>query len=54
MNNSVLLWLVLLYCMHAQGTPMACHWMEEGPAGQRERMEPMLISRVQPSDIRSC
>lgn len=25
--------LVLLYCMHAQGTPMACHQREEGPAG---------------------
>lgn len=40
MNNSILLWLVLLYCMHAQGTPMACHWMEEGLAGRRECMEP--------------
>lgn len=43
MNNSILLWLVLLYCMHAQGTPMACHWKEEGPRDRGNARSPRLF-----------
>lgn len=44
---NIALVLVLLYCMHAQGTPMACHWMEEGLAGtEGDSWSPMLIPRV--------
>lgn len=30
---NIALVLVLLYCMHAQGTPMACHRMKKGLGG---------------------
>lgn len=44
---NIALVLVLLYCMHAQGTPMACHQLEEGLAGTKGNSQsPMLIPKA--------